>query len=190
MPRLTLRRAEESEQPSNVGQPIPGVRLQLGEAGELLFQSDYGAKAFWDQAGLREIAPGDWLPSGDLAEAQEDGSWRLLGRANQVFKRFGEKVALSRLLETVAAGGWTQEAQFYREQDSLGEEGYVLLLSPAPDEAQMRTILRAFRAQYPRTHWPLRVESVQAMPLLPSGKVHLNALADCEGKQIHWRNRI
>lgn len=190
MPRLTLRSAQDSPQASNVGAPIPGVQLKLGAEGELLFQSAYGALALQDREGLQEIALGSWLPSGDLAELEPDGSWRLLGRANQVFKRFGEKVALSSLLETVQGGGWQAEAQFYREADSMGEEGYVLLLSPAPQEAQMRTILRAFRAKHPRTHWPLRVESVERMPLLPSGKVHLSALPSLDAKVIHWRNRI
>jgi long-subunit acyl-CoA synthetase (AMP-forming) len=190
MPRLTLRQAAASDQASNVGTAIDGVELRLGDEGELLFKSEYGAKALQDADGLREIGPGEWLPSGDLAQAEPDGSWRLLGRANEVFKRFGEKVSMARLLETVKGGGWQAEAQFYREQDAMGEEGYVLLLSPAPDEAEMRTILRSFRANYSRTHWPLRVESVEHMPQLPSGKINLTALGDLPGKKIHWRNRI
>ena len=190
MPRLTLRRAEDSEQASNVGRAIPGVRLKLGESGELLFQSEHGALALQDAAGLREIGADEWLPSGDLAEAGAGDSWQLLGRANQVFKRFGEKVALVSLLETVQAGGWQAEAQFYREADAMGEDGYVLLLSPAPADDQVRNILRAFRAKHPRTHWPLRVESVERMPQLANGKIDLTALADLPHKVIHWKNRI
>ncbi len=189
MPRLTVRAAEDGEAASDVGRAIPGVELRVGDDGELGFRSPYGAVAFVEDGVLRRIGDGEWGPTGDHAEAQADGRFRLLGRANQVFKRYGEKIALGRLLDT-AQSAWPGQATFYREKDRMNEDGFVLLLSPAPSDEDVRAILKAFRTHHPRTHWPLRVESAASLPVLPSGKTDLAALATLEGREVHWRNRI
>jgi acyl-CoA synthetase (AMP-forming)/AMP-acid ligase II len=189
MPRLTIRRAADGDSAADVGRPIPGVELDLGERGEMVFRSPYSAVAFVEEEGSTLLSPEDWIPTGDHAERGEGGTWRLLGRANQVFKRYGEKIALGQLLDTVASG-WSGQAQFYRERDRMDEEGFVLLLAPSPAEEDVRAILKAFRAKHPRTHWPLRVESAERLPVLPNGKVDLAALGALEGKTVHWRNRI
>ena len=196
MPRLTIRRAEDGDNASDVGCALPGVELSIsggggdgGGSGEMRFRSPFGAVAFVDEAGFRRPSPDEWIPTGDHAEAVGDGRVRLLGRADQVFKRYGEKIALGRLLDT-AQTAWTGTATFYREKDRMNEEGFVLLLSPTPAEEDVRAILKAFRANHPRTHWPLRVESAERLPALPNGKTDLAALASLESKRVHWRNRI
>jgi acyl-CoA synthetase (AMP-forming)/AMP-acid ligase II len=190
MPRLALRRAEEAESAADVGRPIEGVELAVGPAGELLFRSPYGAVAcFEGDAGWRAFGAEEWIPTGDLGRLGARGTWELQGRASQVFKRYGEKIALAQVLAAVGArfGG---EAQAYRERDGMGEEGYVLVLAPAPREEELRAVLAAFRSDFPRTHWPLRIEGASALPRLPSGKVDLVALAALPEKSVLWRNRI
>ncbi len=189
MPRLTCRRAEEAREATDVGRPLPGIEVRLGEQGELLFRSPFGAVAFFEEGGLRRLEPEAWIPSGDHAECTEAGTWRLLGRANQVFKRYGEKIALARLLDTVGSA-WAGQAHFYKERDRMNEEGFCLLLTPAPAEEDVRAVLKAFRAAHPRTHWPLRVESVDELPVLPNGKTDLAALSSLANKTVHWKNRI
>lgn len=189
MPRLTSRRAEDAREATDVGRPLPGIELSLGEGAELFFRSPFGATAFYEQDELHLLSADDWIATGDLAERTEAGTWRLLGRANQVFKRYGEKIALARLLDTVATA-WAGQANFYRERDRMQEEGFCLLLTPAPAEEDVRAVLKAFRAAHPRTHWPLRVESVPELPVLPNGKTDLAALATLVGKTIHWKNRL
>ncbi len=189
MPRLTCRAAEDSGQATDVGRALPGIELGLGAAGELRFRSPFGAVAFVEEGRLVRLTDEQWIATGDHAEETESGSWRLLGRANQVFKRYGEKIALARLLDTVATA-WPGQAHFYREQDRLGEEGFSLLLTPAPTEEDVRAVLKAFRAAHPRTHWPLRVESAADLPVLPNGKTDLSALPTMPDKTVHWKNRI
>ena len=188
MPRLTLRRAEAGEAASDVGEPLPGVELRTGEGGELEFRSPYGAMAYHD--GDRLVLIGrDWTPTGDHGTRSTDGHWVLAGRANQVFKRYGEKIALAQLLDTVGTA-WEGQACFYREVDEMAEDGYVLVLSPEPEKEDVRAVLAGFRKRHPRTHWPLRVESTAELPVLPSGKIDLPALPELPGKTVHWRNRI
>ncbi len=189
MPRLTLRRAEGIDSADDVGRPLPGVELKTGKRGELLFRSPYGAVALVDRDGFSPLTPDVWVPTGDLGERTARGSWRLTGRSGEVFKRHGEKISIATLLSTVT-GCWPEQAAFYRQPDPAGEEGHVLVVSPHPSTQQVRTVLRAFRAGHPRAHWPLRIESVDALPLLPNGKVDVRAISRLGDKTVHWYQRI
>jgi hypothetical protein len=93
-------------------------------------------------------------------------------------------------LLTTVKGAWNGDAAAYREVDPAGEPAYVLVLSPEPDGQQLRDVLMAFRKHHTRPHWPLRIESLGLMPLLPNGKPDLLSLANAPGKQLHWRQRI
>jgi len=189
MPRLTLRGADDADQSADVGRPLPGVELKTGPAGELLFRSPYGAVAMVDQRGLSSIAPDTWVPTGDLGEPTETGSWRITGRAGEVFKRHGEKISLPTLLATVTEC-WTGNAVCYRETDRSGEEGYVLVLAPHCGKDEVRGILGAFRAGHPRARWPLRIESVSDLPLLANGKVDVLAIPKIDARTVHWHQRV
>ena len=80
-------------------------------------------------------------------------------------------------------------AATYREADRLGEAGLVLVLSPTPDVAELNGILRALRESFSRPHWPLRIEALETMPLLPNGKPDTAAASRAE-RAVLWRQRI
>ena len=189
MPRLTIRSAEESDEATNIGKPIPGVRMKSSDSGEILFRSDYQAVALYDDRGLFLPDDEDWIPTGDFGELIEGGYWRIKGRTNEVFKRYGEKISLPQLLESVNEV-WPGQAVFYRERDPAGEEGHVLVLSPEATREQVNIVLQMFRKFYPRTHWPLRLESIDVCPILHNGKTDFGALPLVENKTIHWRQRL
>lgn len=189
MPRLTLRRAEEASQADHIGYPLPGIEMTSDSEKRLLFRSPFGALAYINDTGFYSVSPEDWIPSGDLGEPLDDGGWRLLGRANEIFKRYGEKISLPQLLTTVK-NHWTREAAFYKEVDQTGEQACILVLSPQPDTQEVRRILMGFRDNHTRSHWPLRIESLDQMPLLSNGKTDTRSLAATQGKRIHWRQRI
>ena len=189
MPRLTIRRAEDASQAAHIGFTLPGIKMTSDHKKRLLFRSPFAAVAYINDEGFQSVAPGEWIPSGDLGGPLDDGGWRLLGRTNEVFKRYGEKISLPQLLTTVKSN-WSGDAVFYQEVDPGGEQACVLALSPEPDKQEVRQILMAFRNNHSRPHWPLRIESLEQMPLLPSGKIDTLALAETRDKQLHWRQRI
>jgi acyl-CoA synthetase (AMP-forming)/AMP-acid ligase II len=189
LPRLTLRRAEDAASAADIGQPIPGVALKTSETGGLLFLSEYGCVAQVSLHGFQPVAEDEWIPSGDLARAGDNRHWHLLGRAGEVFKRYGEKIAIPQILSTVNEQ-WEGQVSYYREQDGAGEDGYVLVLCPPPTTEALHKLLQAFRSKHPRTHWPLRIESLVAFPLLHNGKVNTLAVQKGENKTLHWRQRI
>ncbi|WP_295393313.1 class I adenylate-forming enzyme family protein [uncultured Thiodictyon sp.] len=189
MPRLTLRGAAASEQGANIGWPLPGIALTAGADGRLLFRSPFAAVGVVDAAGIHAFSPDEWVESGDLAVPTADGSWVLSGRSNEVFKRYGEKVSLAQLIGSVRLV-WVGEAAFYRETDRQGEQGAVLVLAPSPSADELRRVLSALRAEYPRPHWPLRIEGADVLPRLPSGKIDNLRLAALERRAIVWKQRI
>jgi acyl-CoA synthetase (AMP-forming)/AMP-acid ligase II len=189
MPRLTCRTAEEADEAAHIGRPLPGVELSSGVDEELLFRSPYGAIGFIDCQGFQRIGQEDWVSTGDLGAALPDGSWILRGRRSEVFKRYGERISLPKIAKSVH-GVWQGSVGWFREVDRAGEDGFVLVLSPTPDETQVRAILKVLRADYPRAQWPLRIESAQSLPLLPNGKIDGRGLAAMSTKMEHWRQRI
>lgn len=189
MPRLTLRRSEVSTLAHHIGWPLPGVEIKADEAGRMFFRSPYGAVALADESGFTRIDATTWVPTGDMGRVEEDGHWQLTGREGEVFKRYGEKVSAAHLLNELREI-WPGQADFFREQDSRGEEGFVLLLAPTPGEEQVKQILKHLRMRYSRPHWPLRIESTDALPLLPNGKIDRQALSQLTDTVVQWRQRI
>ncbi|PBA31082.1 hypothetical protein CKJ65_15110 [Mycobacterium intracellulare] len=189
MPRLTVRRAEDASDGANVGRPLPAVQLRTEPGGEVCFRSPYGAVGFIDEQGWHEIGAEDWVPTGDLGELLPDGSLRLTGRASEVFKRYGEKVALPLLAQNLREA-WHGELAFYRECDEAGEDGHVLVLAPEAKPEAVRPILRLLRARHPRACWPLRIENVKALHLSANGKPDPAALAALTDKQVLWRQGL
>lgn len=189
MPRLTLRRAEASPHAHCIGRPLPGVELRSDASERILFRSRFGAVAWLDDSGLMEVDETTWVPSGDLGRLGADGQWELIGREGEVFKRYGEKVSPMQILASVRAM-WRGQADFYIATDPRDEAGYVLLLSPHPTEDEVRTLLRNVSLKHPRTHWPLRVESLETLPLSPNGKIDRQSLAGNIAIISHWKQII
>lgn len=186
MPRLTIRRLEESADPSNIGKPLPGIDMKTNASDEIVFRSPYSVVGFYDDTGFKEITADDWIPTGDLGEPLSDGYWRIIGRSNEVFKRYGEKIAFPRLLKSIYTV-WAGQATFYREKDTYNEESHILVLEPEPSESDIKKILNVFRKNHPRTHWPVRLESISKSPLLPNGKVDIKGIKKMSDKKIHWK---
>lgn len=189
MPRIAIRRAAEGDSGSDIGHPLPGVELRSSDDGRLLFRSPYSAVGFCDAGGFHAIEADEWVCTGDLGHQAATGRWELDGRAGEVFKRYGEKISLPLLLESLRSA-WTGDGAFYRETDPLGEPGHVLVLAPQPTAEQLRVILATLRREFGRAHWPVRIESAVALPVLTHGKVDATALATVPDRRVEWSQRL
>lgn len=195
MPRLTITPLESLRGPGDLGHALPGIELSIsgseGEpsaaasTGELRFRSKYGAVGMVEDGAWRAIAPDEWLSTQDVAALDADGRATLLGRRSEVYKRFGEKVSVAQQLAAVREV-WPGQAAAMMERDPGGEPAHVLVLAPEPTDDEVRGVLKVFRARFPRAHWPLRVDSIAALPLLQSGKLDLAALAAAT-RHVRWQ---
>ncbi len=186
MPRLTIRTDSASDSSNNIGKPLPGVELSTNSEGTLCFRSPYGAVGYIENGEFQRIQEDDWVQTGDLGFLREDSSWMLNGRAVEVFIRYGEKISLYTIDDSLKKQWWGESA-YYQETDVNGELGYVAVVSPTLNKETSHAIMRQLRLDFPRTHWPLRLESVEEFPLLSNGKVDANKLSSItREKEIHW----
>jgi acyl-CoA synthetase (AMP-forming)/AMP-acid ligase II len=188
MPRLTVRRGSEADNAANIGRPLPGVELTTSDDDQLLFRSPFRAVGFVEQDSFRAIADEEWIETGDLGRPVESGMWTLLGRKSEVFKRFGEKISLP-ALQSAVQRVWQGELAFYRETDSMGENGHIMVLAPHPGKEQLRAIMMELRRDFTRPHWPLRVESLEQLPRLSNNKLDTLALAARTDLTLQWSQR-
>jgi long-chain acyl-CoA synthetase len=66
-----------------IGKPMPGREVKLAPDGEVLVRGDVISGATWQGGELRP-RPDGWLATGDLAERQDSGELRFLGRKSEV----------------------------------------------------------------------------------------------------------
>ena len=185
LPRIAVRPAADSDDAACIGHPLPGIELRSGAGGSLCFRSPHSAVGIAAPEGPHTFADGEWIATGDLGDVASDGRWHLQGRASEVFKRYGEKVSLTALLAAVR-GVWPASAAFYMDS-TPGEPAHVLALSPAPGPDEVRALLGTLRKSFRRAHWPVRIESLPAIPLLPNGKPDARAIAADPARQVVWR---
>ncbi len=186
LPRLTIRKIETVEDAAILGRPLPGVEMHVAEGGALHFRSPYGALAVADAQGLRSFGVGEWIPTGDVGESAGENLWRIVGRGNEVFKRFGEKISLQ-VIGDALRQVWKRSFAFYLEEEKDGQWGHVLVVAPRPSEMELRGIFGVFREKFRRPHWPVRIESVDDIPFLANGKPDAKSLASLEGKTVVWK---
>ncbi len=66
-----------------IGKPLPGREVKLGPDGEVLVKGPMISGATWSGGALK-MREDEWLATGDIAERQETGELRFLGRKSEV----------------------------------------------------------------------------------------------------------
>ncbi len=66
-----------------IGKPMPGREVKLGPDGEVLVRGPMISGATW-QGGRLRPRDSEWLATGDIAERQESGDLKFLGRKSEV----------------------------------------------------------------------------------------------------------
>jgi acyl-CoA synthetase (AMP-forming)/AMP-acid ligase II len=163
----------------SIGRPVNGGTFRLidaageeitraGEPGELIYEGPNVMLGYaLTRSDLGNPAGPAVLKTGDIAERLENGYYRITGRASRFIKLFGLRISLDEVENTLRAEG-------HRTYASGTDERLVVFLMDGADPAALRTQI----AQ--RYQWPERVvevEPLEAVPLLPSGKVDYRELA-------------
>jgi acyl-CoA synthetase (AMP-forming)/AMP-acid ligase II len=163
-----------------IGRAVPGGRFEIvgsdgraiteaGVAGELVY---HGPNVMMGYATCRTdlaLPPGPpILHTGDLAERTASGYYRITGRISRFVKMFGLRIGLDEIEQRLGAEGLTGYA--------TGTDRRITVFVTGPVEpAKLRN--RLVQA-YGLTEATLTVLPLEAVPLLPSGKVDYRALAD------------
>jgi len=168
-----------------VGWPDPGRQLGIvaadgtvcaaaGQIGEVVVRDEWMFDGYREGQNTVESRDG-WFRTGDLATFDERGVWRLVGRSKEMFKSGGYNVyprEVEFVLETIPG---VLSAAVVAVPDALyGEVGVAFVavtdtIRPYTLGALCRDLLANYKV-------PKRFEIVEALPMLPIGKVDKQTL--------------
>ncbi len=98
-PVVTSNRPD-SNVPSSIGQPLPGVEVKIGDNDELLTRSRCVMRGYWknEEATRAMIDAEGWLHSGDKVSVDANGHYAIVGRIKDIIVlNNGEKVPPSEM---------------------------------------------------------------------------------------------
>ncbi len=167
--------------PGSVGRPIPGVRAQVADDGELLLRTDRVMAGYFDlPEETARALDGGWYHTGDLAEQDEDGYLYVVGRKKEVIRTGGESVAPVEV-EAALTGfpALAEVAVVGLPDERWGEIVCAVVVmeagAPAPEVAALRAHIGERLAAYKH---PRRVEVVDRLPRTSAtGQVQRSLLA-------------
>ena len=156
---------------------LTGVDTSQGQPGELLVRGPELFVGYDDPAATAAAFVDEgWFRTGDLATLDPDGWGTIVGRIKDVIIRGGENIATSEIERVLEAHPDVREAVVVGEPDTrLGERVCAFVVVEQP------FALDDFRAWFDqhditRFKWPERVEVIDELPLLGSGKPDKAAL--------------
>jgi acyl-CoA synthetase (AMP-forming)/AMP-acid ligase II len=163
-----------------VGRALRGTALRLEpDTGELLVRGPGLMSRYLDapNATADVLTPDGWLRSGDRAELTGDGFVRIVGRLKEVIIVQGETFAPSVIEQVLLEHPQVADAAVVGLAlgDLRGDHvaAYVVPRTPqAPGDGSLaRELSSACRAALPPVMRPRSIETLDALPLLPNGKL-------------------
>ena len=188
-----LRRGEhDPDDPARLrscGRPVVGVDVAIrgpdggqrppGEIGEICVRGRSVADGYWGRPELTAQQFGDgWFRTGDLGFLDDEGFLTIRDRLANVVAVRGEHVLLRDVDDALAAHPAVAKAVAFGVSGADGEEWLEAAITLRPGaEAAAEELARLVEAERGAAHVPGRIEVVDAVPLILSGKPDRQALA-------------
>jgi acyl-coenzyme A synthetase/AMP-(fatty) acid ligase/acyl carrier protein len=162
-----------------------GREVGADQIGEIVVRSKYLALGYWRRPDLTEAA---FIPdprggderlyfTGDLGMMRPDGCLIHMGRKDFQVKIRGYRVEVAEIEVALLGLGSIKAAIVHAQADDAGEHRLVAYLVPAAGEAPTVSELRRALAQtLPDYMMPSAFVFLDALPVLPNGKVDRRAL--------------
>lgn len=166
--------------------PVTGVTVPRGDAGELRTRGYSVMLGYWEEPGktAEAIDAGRWMHTGDLAVMREDGYVEIVGRIKDMIIRGGENIYPREVEEFLYGHPKIADVQVVGvPHERYGEE--VLACVVPRDAADPLTLeeLRAYcDGQLAHYKVPSRLQLLDSFPMTVSGKVRKVELRERYGK--------
>lgn len=160
----------------SIGWPDPERQVRLAPDGEVQVADAFLMRGYLNRPDAQAFTEDGWFRTGDLAARRPDGSFALVGRAGEMFKSGGYNVYPREVEEALEHDPDIASAVVVGIADPLWDEigvAFVVPQSAAFDPHRTLDRLRGTLANY---KIPKRVVTMDALPLLPVGKVDRAAL--------------
>ena len=159
------------------GVPFDQVEVRLDAAGQVLLAGPVLFDGYVDPVATARVLRDGWFATNDLGEIDPSGRLRITGRSDDVVISGGVNVPLPPVTEVLRGMPGVREAVALGAPDAeWGSRvvAYVVASAPVPDLAQVRDAVES--AGHPRTWAPRELVLLDALPLLPGGKIDRRAL--------------
>lgn len=155
-----------------IGKALPGREVRLSDTGELLVRGDMVAGATW-QGGRLQQRTGEWLATGDLAEQNESGEFRFLGRKGEtIVSSSGMNIHPADLEATMLRQSGVQACAVVPCDLAYGPEPVCVVLFQGDDAAMQKAVRDANRelADFQQMRRALRWPEI-TFPYTSTGKL-------------------
>ncbi len=151
------------------GKPYPYVEVDLSEEGELLVRGPNVFPGYWRNPEATEAAFRDgWLLTGDVAERDDEGNYRILDRVKDMYISGGENVYPAEVESVLHEHAAVMEAAVLGVPDERwGEAGIAVVVADATEGE----LLEHCRARLAKFKVPRAVVFVQELPRSGMNKV-------------------
>ncbi|MFF3308727.1 AMP-binding protein [Streptomyces sp. NPDC002952] len=155
--------------------PVDGVTLPRGTAGELCTRGYSVMLGYWDEPEktAEAVDPGRWMHTGDLAVMREDGYVEIVGRIKDMIIRGGENIYPREIEEFLYAHPKIADVQVVGvPHERYGEEVLACVIPRDPGDPLTLEELRAFcEGQLAHYKIPSALRVLESFPMTVSGKV-------------------
>jgi fatty-acyl-CoA synthase len=158
-----------------------GRDVPRGEVGELLLKGPAMCSGYFeDPAATAEAIDAEgWLHTGDLARADADGFYSIVGRRKDMFISGGENVYPVEVEDALHAHPAVAQAAVVGVPDpKWGEVGRAFVVLQAGADATEAALLEHLRTRLARFKVPKAVTLLSAMPVSAAGKILKRALRE------------
>lgn len=186
---------EVDRRPGSMGHAVPGAEIMVlsddlaecapGEIGELVHAGASVSAGYWNDpdATRRVFRPHPLRPeagqpvvySGDMVRRDDEGFLHFVSRRDRLIKTLGFRVGPDEIADVLFASGHVRECLVTAEPDHQRGDRIVayVVLTAAGD---LPDVTKFARMELPRHMQPGRIEAVESIPRLASGKYDVAAL--------------
>jgi fatty-acyl-CoA synthase len=153
------------------GKPYPYVDVTLGDGGELLVRGPNVFAGYWRNPEATAAAFRDgWLATGDVAERDEEGFYRICGRLKEMYISGGENVYPAEVEAALHEHPAVKEAAVVGVPDERwGESGLACVVLAGPASAE--ELLAHCHARLATFKVPREIRFLETLPRSGMGKV-------------------
>jgi len=155
------------------GKPYPQVEVALSDEGELLVRGPNVFAGYWrnPEATVETMVDG-WLRTGDLAERDDEGYYRISGRLKEMYISGGENVYPAEVEDALLAlDGVADAAVLGVPDERWGEVGVAFVVLEPGVCLTAEDVLESCRARLARFKVPASVRFLDELPRSGMNKV-------------------
>jgi fatty-acyl-CoA synthase len=181
-----LPASDVRRKPGSVGVPLFNVEVRLeggGEEGELLIRGPHVCAGYWRRPEESAKAlEGGWLHTGDLAQRDSEGCFRIVGRVKDLIISGGENIYPSEVESVLSGHPDVAEVCVIGVPDpKWGETPRALVVRRPGSALSAENLLAYCDGRLARYKTPRSARFVDSLPRTAAGKVDRRELASRHG---------